>query len=123
MLYSPLGARQIRRVQGVFVSDEEINQVTRFIRAQSPPAYELDLGKLRAQAEQAADESKLAAAGAGGPNVRNDGKDVLFDQAVQLVQSTGKKSISYIQRKFRIGYNRAARIVEELEAAGLLAGF
>ncbi|MDR1453301.1 MAG: DNA translocase FtsK [Candidatus Margulisbacteria bacterium] len=123
MLYSPLGARQVRRVQGVFVSDEEINQVTRFIRAQSPPAYELDLSKLRAQAEQTEDADKLAASGSGGPNVRNDGKDVLFDQAAQLVQSTGKKSISYIQRKFRIGYNRAARIVEELEAAGLLAGF
>ncbi|MDR1113934.1 MAG: DNA translocase FtsK 4TM domain-containing protein [Candidatus Margulisbacteria bacterium] len=122
MLYSPLGARQIRRVQGVFVSDEEINQVTHFIRAQSPPAYELDLGKLRAQAEQSEDESKTAAAGSGGPNVRNDGKDVLFDQAAQLVQSTGKKSISYIQRKFRIGYNRAARLVEELEAAGILSG-
>ncbi|MDR1323691.1 MAG: DNA translocase FtsK [Candidatus Margulisbacteria bacterium] len=122
MLYSPLGARQIRRVQGVFVSDEEINQVTRFIRAQSPPAYELDLGKLRAQAEQSEDESKTATAGSGGPNVRNDGKDVLFDQAAQLVQSTGKKSISYIQRKFRIGYNRAARLVEELEAAGILSG-
>jgi S-DNA-T family DNA segregation ATPase FtsK/SpoIIIE len=122
MLYSPLGARQIRRVQGVFVSDEEINQVTRFIRAQLPPAYELDLSKLRAQAEQSEDESKAAAAGSGGPNVRNDGKDVLFDQAAQLVQSTGKKSISYIQRKFRIGYNRAARIVEELEAAGILSG-
>ncbi|MDR2429223.1 MAG: DNA translocase FtsK 4TM domain-containing protein, partial [Candidatus Margulisbacteria bacterium] len=59
MLYSPLGARQIRRVQGVFVSDGEINQVTRFIRAQAPPAYELDLSKLRAQAEQTEDADKL----------------------------------------------------------------
>ncbi|MDR1998066.1 MAG: DNA translocase FtsK [Candidatus Margulisbacteria bacterium] len=123
MLYSPIGARHVRRVQGVYVSDEEIVRVVRYIKMQSPAAYELDLTKLRQQAENAQDGRAAAGGGSsGGTNVRSDGRDVLFDQAVQLVQTTGKKSISYIQRKFRIGYNRAARIVEELEESGVLAG-
>ncbi|GBR75325.1 cell division protein FtsK [Candidatus Termititenax persephonae] len=122
MLYSPVGARHVRRVQGVLVSDDEIQRVADWARRQAPAAYEIDLGKLRQQAEQNLDgkNNSTSERSGGGGNVRQDGRDVLFDQATQLVQSTGKKSISYIQRRFRIGYNRAARIVEELDEAGIL---
>ncbi|MDR2431188.1 MAG: DNA translocase FtsK [Candidatus Margulisbacteria bacterium] len=116
MLYSPIGARHLRRVQGVYVSDEEIIRVVRYIKMQAGASYELDLSKLRRQAEQGQGKNS----GQSGGNVRPDGRDVLFEQAAQLVQSTGKKSISYIQRKFRIGYNRAARLAEELTEAGIL---
>lgn len=117
MLYSPIGARHLTRVQGVYVSDEEIQKVTSYIKRQASPRYELDLSRLKHQAVAMEQKEQLQG---NSPNQRDDGRDVLFDQAAQLVQDTGKKSISYIQRKFRIGYNRAARIMEELQEAGVV---
>jgi S-DNA-T family DNA segregation ATPase FtsK/SpoIIIE len=117
MLYSPIGARHMNRVQGVYVSDEEIQKVTSYIKRQASPQYELDLSHLKHQAVAMEQRDQLQG---NSPNQRDDGRDVLFDQAAQLVRDTGKKSISYIQRKFRIGYNRAARIMEELQEAGVV---
>lgn len=117
MLYSPIGARHLTRVQGVYVSDEEIQKVTSYIKRQASPRYELDISRLKHQAVAMEQKEQLQG---NSPNQRDDGRDVLFDQAAQLVQDTGKKSISYIQRKFRIGYNRAARIMEELQEAGVV---
>lgn len=120
MLYSPVGARHLRRVQGVYVGDSEVNKVTNFIRRQGNPTYQIDLNLI--EQEAAKQQNKKS----GGLNLnttgnqRDDGRDILFDDAAKMIQETGKKSISYIQRRFRIGYNRAARIMDELVAAGVV---
>jgi S-DNA-T family DNA segregation ATPase FtsK/SpoIIIE len=117
MLYSPVGARHLRRVQGVYVSETEVNKVTSFIRCQARPMYRIDLEGMEREAVQKKNGNGNSAQTA---NQRDDGRDVLFDDAAQLLQGSAKKSISYIQRRFRIGYNRAARIMDELIEAGVV---
>ena len=122
MLYSPIGARHKTRVQGVFVSDEEVNKVVNYIKKQAAPAYQVDLAGIQRFAEDAQNGGNNAAANGNKmrPNERDDGKDVLFDEAAQIIAETGRNSISFIQRKLRIGYNRAARIMDELVEAGVV---
>ncbi len=107
MLYISPSTSTAERVHGAFVSDQEVRRVTDFLKAQGEPDY-IDL-------EQVADESGAEELTAG------DQSDPLYGQAVALVVETRKASISYIQRRFRIGYNRAARMVEEMEAAGIVS--
>lgn len=104
MLYLPPGS-DLRRIQGPFVSDAEIHRVVKFLKGQSEPVYNEEILKPRAdETEDAMDEEM----------------DEFYDQAVELVARTRQASISMIQRRLRIGYNRAARIVEIMEKQGLV---
>ncbi len=107
MLYVSPGTSTAERVHGAFVSDQEVQKVTDFLKEQGAPQY-VDL---------AAAEDATAAAGDG----RQSEADPLYDQAVALVVESRKASISYVQRRFRIGYNRAARMIEDMEAAGIVS--
>jgi DNA segregation ATPase FtsK/SpoIIIE, S-DNA-T family len=110
MLYMAGGGR-ITRVHGPFVSDEEVEKVVEFLREQGEPAY------LEEVTEPADDDGSAMLPGlsAGG-----DGERGLYDQAVQVVAREGKASTSFIQRHLNIGYNRAAKLIEQMEKEGVV---
>jgi S-DNA-T family DNA segregation ATPase FtsK/SpoIIIE len=115
MLYMPAGTGFPTRVHGAFVSDDEVHRVVAFLKERyGEPDYVDDV------LEHAGGD------GLGGPDVAGEGdaageKDPLYDQAVAIVLQDRKASISYVQRKLKIGYNRAARLLEDMEKAGLVS--
>jgi DNA segregation ATPase FtsK/SpoIIIE, S-DNA-T family len=112
MLYSA-GGGQLMRVHGPFVADDEVEAIADGLRKQGSPAYVEDMFERAQAAQQAADASVLGGA-------RTDGDDDLFERAVALVVRDQKASISYIQRRLAIGYNRAATLMERMEQEGLV---
>jgi DNA segregation ATPase FtsK/SpoIIIE, S-DNA-T family len=114
MLYLPSGTGMPQRVHGAFVSDAEVHRVVQQLKTQGEPAY--IEGILDAPEESMADAlGGESGAGSGGE------KDPLYDQAVQVVLQNKRASISLVQRHLRIGYNRAARLLEDMEKAGLVS--
>ena len=111
MLFLPPGSSNPERIHGAFVSDEEVHKVVSNLKSLGNPEYNDDI--LRGPNEGGAE----AIPGVDSPSGEND---PLYDEAVQIVIETRKSSISYIQRRLRVGYNRAARIVEEMEKSGLV---
>lgn len=109
MLYMAAGGR-IRRVHGPFASDDEVDKVVRFLKSQGTPDYISGVTE-----DSSGNGGDLFGEGGG-----NDGLDELYDHAVALVASEQKASTSFIQRKLQIGYNRAARIIEEMEKQGVV---
>ena len=118
MLYYPIGANKPSRVQGAFVSDEELNRVTDFIKQQAIPVEYSDEVTNVALPSDSQKEAKNAAAGGDAPE--EQGQDELLDDAIRLVLDLGQASASMLQRRFRIGYNRAARLVEAMEELGIV---
>ncbi len=112
MLYLPPGTGLPQRVHGAFVSDQEVHKVVNYLKQQGEPDYVE--GLLDAE-ESGAAAGELGAAEGGGE------ADPLYDQAVQIVLQTRRPSISLVQRHLRIGYNRAARLIEQMEQAGLVS--
>jgi DNA segregation ATPase FtsK/SpoIIIE, S-DNA-T family len=114
MLYMAGGGR-ITRVHGPFVSDEEVEEVVRHLKALGPPAYE-DSVLDGVEPDQ---ESEIdLVLGLGG---NTGGDDALYDQAVAIVARDRKCSTSYLQRKLSVGYNKAAKLVEQMEAEGVIS--
>ncbi len=110
MLYLPPGTGYPQRVHGAFVSDQEVHRVTEYLKAQGAPQYAE--GVLTSLEEQEAGGDAEGSA---------DGEaDELYDQAVEIVLKSRRASISLVQRHLRIGYNRAARLVEQMERAGVV---
>ncbi|WP_448582658.1 DNA translocase FtsK 4TM domain-containing protein [Thermaurantiacus sp.] len=118
MLYMP-GANRIVRVHGPFVSDEEVEAVVRHWRAQGTPAY-LDSVTEEPEGPDGF-EAMPRASGAGGRQVAVAGDGDLLSQAIQVVAVSRKATISYLQRTLRVGYNSAARLIEQMEAMGLVS--
>ncbi len=114
MLYMAGGAK-ITRVHGPFVSDEEVEEIVNHLKAYGPPEY---VGGV-VEGPDSEKESELdLVLGLGG---NTTGEDALYDQAVAIVAQDRKCSTSYIQRKLAIGYNKAARLVEQMEENGLVS--
>lgn len=111
MLYLAPGTSFLERVHGAFVSDEEVHKVVKAIKEQGQPNY------VEAITQGTPDPSSFDPIDGG---VEGSPEDELYDQAVYLVTSSGKASISSVQRQLRVGYNRAARLVEEMERQGVV---
>ncbi|RJL05443.1 DNA translocase FtsK [Paracoccus siganidrum] len=114
MLYMGNGAR-ITRIHGPFVSDEEVEEVVNHLKSFGPPSYQS--GVVEGPDDEKADNID-AVLGLGGGD---GGDDALYDQAVMIVAKDRKCSTSYIQRKLAIGYNKAARLVEQMEEQGVVS--
>jgi len=119
LLLSP-GTSVFTRLHGAFISDEEIKGLTDYLRSQGAPEYQDDMLKKH---EAALAKAKNRAGARSADDVDGEGDeeyDELYDQAVAFVSSLKGASASMIQRKFRIGYNRAARIIEMMEREGIV---
>lgn len=114
MLYMPPGTGYPLRIHGAFVSDQEVHKVVNYLKAQGEPNYVEDI--LTNEAEEGGSDFAGGVAGEGGSEV-----DPLYDEAVGIVLKTRRASISSVQRQLRIGYNRAARLIEDMERAGLVS--
>ena len=112
MLFLPPGEPSPIRIQGSFVSDEEIERVVEFVRRSGEPKYDESMVNL----EKSPDEEKKELEGAS----KMDDDDPLYNEIVEFAVRTGKISASLIQRKYRLGYNRAARIIDLLEERGII---
>jgi S-DNA-T family DNA segregation ATPase FtsK/SpoIIIE len=111
MLYLPPGTGYPQRVHGAFVSDQEVHKVVDYLKSRGQPQYSEDVlegGEADAENGGTAGESDAEA-------------DPLYDQAVDIVLKSRRASISLVQRHLRIGYNRAARLIEQMERAGLVS--
>ena len=108
MLYMS-SANRIVRIHAPFVSDDEIEKINNFLRSQAEPDYVDEILNF-------ADEKEMS------ENLKNQGdKDELYQTAVEIIKSEGKASTSFLQRKLQIGYNRAARIIDMMEAEGIVS--
>ena len=113
MLFMPVGAPKPTRIQGTYVKDEEISRVLDFIKQDSPAAY--DENMIAAMEKAAKAENK-----GGGSEDGAEDTDPMFNQCVECVIDAGQASASLLQRKCRLGYARAARIMDEMEQKGLI---
>ncbi|NIT13300.1 MAG: DNA translocase FtsK [Candidatus Dadabacteria bacterium] len=103
MLFLEPGTSNLIRVQGAFISETESDRVAKFLKSQATPEYNQEITKLKEASEDEDLESE---------------KDELYSQALRIISETGQASISMLQRRLKIGYNRAARIVEIMEKEG-----
>ena len=106
MLFMPPGVGRLQRIHGAYISDEEVKEVADFLRSQKKPDYDPTILTHMVE-EETTDEEPLE-------------MDEKFDEAVEVVCNSGQASISMVQRKLRVGYNRAARMIETMETEGIV---
>ena len=105
MLFLPPGTARIARIHGAFVSDQEVRKVVEFIKQQAKPRYRPEVFEAKKEIETVDMEEE---------------DDEMYDQAVKVVTDSQQASISMVQRRLRVGYNRAARLIERMEKEGVV---
>ena len=113
MLFRPAGTSKMQRIQGAFVTEEEIAKITEHWADQGEPEFEEEL--LEAPEPRAGE--------AAGDDDFDPDQDDLLDQAAQVVVESGTASVSMIQRRLRVGYTRAGRLIDMLERRGIISGY
>ena len=106
MLFMPPGTSKLQRIHGAFVSDREISRIVSFIRKQEAPVYDESIQKFKVESQE-------------GEKTEGD-FDEKYDEAVELVTELGQASVSLVQRYLKVGYNRAARMIERMEKEGVV---
>jgi S-DNA-T family DNA segregation ATPase FtsK/SpoIIIE len=105
LLFMPPGTSRLKRIHGAYVSEEEVSRVVEFLRAQATPEYEPGILEMQDREREEAESGE---------------RDEKWEEALELVAETRNASISMLQRRLRVGYNRAARIIETMEKEGLI---
>lgn len=105
MLLLPPGTAKLKRIHGAYISETELKQITEFLKDQKPPEYDEEVTQVSVPGIDSSEQEEY---------------DEMYDAAVALITKTGQASISMIQRHLRIGYNRAARIIETMEKEGIV---
>ena len=123
MLYAPLGQGKPKRVQGCFITDDEVQEVVSFVKASSEAEYS---DSVMAEIDKKAAESGKTGSGSSGSTAAetdsSDG-DEMLPAAVDVILETGQASVSMLQRRLKLGYARAARIMDEMEERGIVGPF
>ena len=107
MLFMPVGASKPTRVQGAFLSDEEVEEIVDFVISQQKAQYQEEMIPDEIQEDEKTREAE----------------DELYDDAVQLIAEMQTASVSMLQRRFRVGYTRAARLIDEMEVRGVVGPY
>ncbi len=116
MLFKPMGQNNPTRIQGNFISDEEIEKVISYVSSQQSPQYDESYLK----SSETEDDGSISGSSSGSGNGEDDYEDPLYNEIVDFAIQNGKISASLIQRRFRLGYNRAARVIDLLESRGII---
>ncbi|MCD8115814.1 MAG: DNA translocase FtsK [Oscillospiraceae bacterium] len=120
MLYSPIGIGKPIRVQGAFVTDEEREEIINFVKREAEAEYS---DEILAEIEKAADKDKNGKDDAPGGGDRKNDYDELLPQAVEVIFETQTASVSLLQRRLKLGYARAARLIDQLEEVGVVGPY
>ena len=115
MLFSPAGSSKPTRIQGAFVSDDEVEKIVDFVKANGTATYSEEI--LESIENSNKSDKELA------EDADDDDTDPLLMEAMEVVVETGQASTSFIQRKFKVGYARAGRIIDQLEERGIISGY
>jgi len=118
MLYFPAGSAKPTRVQGAFVSDEEVEKIVEFIKSNGTAVYSEDILDT---IEKGGKEEKSK--GLSSETENEDDTDPFLNEAIDVVVETGQASTSFIQRRFKVGYARAGRIIDQMEEKGVISGY
>ncbi len=119
MLYFPLGAGKPIRVQGTLIGEEEVESVVEFVKKSGTPQYS---DEIISHMEKAAEEKK-GGAQEGAPEAPQDDADELLPAAIDIILESGQASVSMLQRRLKLGYSRAARLVDQMEERGIVGPF
>lgn len=121
MLQLANGSNTLQRVHGAFVSEDECTKVAQYLKSQSKPQYVEDVFKAGAAVVPGSKEAKAAANGGGEGGDEGEGGEGLYEQAVDVIVREGKASTSFLQRNLKIGYNRAADLIDRMEGEGIIS--
>ena len=116
MLFFPTGAPKPTRIQGSFISDKEVEKIVNFVKANGEASYNEDILESIEKANSTDKEIEET-------NLEDDETDPLLEEAIETVIETGQASTSFIQRKFKVGYARAGRIIDQMEERGIISGY
>ena len=123
MLYAPLGAGKPTRVQGCFITPEEIERVVAFVKESGEASYSTEVMDKIEQAMREKDSKGSGKQNAPAEETPGEEWDELLPAAVDVILETGQASVSMLQRRLKLGYSRAARLVDQMEERGIVGPF
>ena len=115
MLFAPIGTSKPTRIQGAFISDKEVENIVEFLKSNGEVKYNPDIIESIENANKTEKEVQEEDDG--------DGADPLLMEVIDTVVETGQASTSFIQRRFKVGYARAGRIMDQMEQRGIISGY